>query len=170
MDITFELASALNVQALRLADEKQVNIRLTENGQLQTEVMNTEPQIVNVDINQNRSLDEVPAELKQRFNSAVEATELQVPVRQVQTVVRQSSLPDISMLAAQEQAELPKLRYQMHIYASEPSERWIKINDQVLTEGDWLGDQLRLLEIRQQLIVWENSYSRFSQEALQDHN
>ncbi len=43
--------------------------------------------------------------------------------------------------------KLPAMNLQAHIYASNAEHRRVKINGQELSEGDWLGEQIQLLEI-----------------------
>lgn len=43
--------------------------------------------------------------------------------------------------------KLPAMNLQSHIYASDAEYRQVKINGQQLSEGDWLGEQIQLLEI-----------------------
>ncbi len=43
--------------------------------------------------------------------------------------------------------QLPPMNLQTHIYASSSEHRRVKINGQELSEGDWLGEQIQLLEI-----------------------
>lgn len=81
-----------------------------------------------------------------------------------------TSLQDIATLSQDEQRFLPSLQYQMHIFSSEKQERWVKINGQSLSEGDELVNGLTLLEIRQNIIVWQTDTRRFSQRALEDFN
>lgn len=48
---------------------------------------------------------------------------------------------------------LPALDLQTHMYASDPSRRWVKINGQELQEGDTFGQGLQLLEITPRYIL-----------------
>ena len=120
------------------------------------------------------SIDEVPDELKAAFEQAVADLDAaqQDPLadfdRGIQ-VETDSTLTDINDLSNQERAALPQIFYQMHIFASEPSQRWIKVNDKTLHEGEYLTKNLKLVEIRQDVVVWETTYRRFSQVALQDY-
>ena len=120
------------------------------------------------------SIDEVPDELKAAFEQAVADLDAaqQDPLadfdRGIQ-VETDSTLTDINDLSNQERAVLPQIFYQMHIFASEPSQRWIKVNDKTLHEGEYLTKNLKLVEIRQDVVVWETTYRRFSQVALQDY-
>ena len=122
----------------------------------------------------NVGIDDVPDELKVAFEQAVAELEAEQgqdiePSDNSFVVETDSTLTDINSLTEQEQAGIPQLFYQMHIYASEPASRWIKINDKTLYEGEYLNKNLKLVEIRQDIVVWETRYRRFSQVALQDY-
>jgi hypothetical protein len=41
----------------------------------------------------------------------------------------------------------------MHFYNSEPNRRLVRINDQLLREGDWVSRDLELVEITQNGVV-----------------
>lgn len=122
----------------------------------------------------NVDIEDVPEELKAAFELAVAELE-QEQAQDIPTtndrikVETDSTLTDINELTDQEQAQIPQLLYQMHIFASDPSSRWIKVNDKTLYEGDYLNNNLKLVEIRQDVIIWETAYRRFSQNALQDY-
>jgi general secretion pathway protein B len=71
-------------------------------------------------------------------------------------------------LTAYQTALLPDLIYQMHIFSSDVSERWVKINDKILYEGNELVPGLTLLEIKQNLIIWRFNNRKVGQLALVD--
>ena len=111
----------------------------------------------------------IPEALKSSFAQAVKATEDNVEPGLFETHIDSaSSLPLIAELPVTEQYLLPDIEYQMHIYASDKSERWIRINNKTLAEGDSFNDELMLLEIRQDQIIWQTNARRFAQNALQD--
>lgn len=113
------------------------------------------------------ALKDIPEELKNRFADAVEATNKDIRIQQ-STVSSSSSLLSISELPSTEQALVPNMLYQMHIYASEPSERWIKINGYTIYEGEPLTKNVVLEEIRLNESVWLVNGKRVSLSALQD--
>jgi hypothetical protein len=113
------------------------------------------------------ALKDIPEELKNRFADAVEATNKDTRIQQ-SSVSSSSSLLSISELPPTEQALVPNILYQMHIYASEPSERWIKINGYTIYEGEPLTKNVVLEEIRLNESVWLVNGKRVSLSALQD--
>lgn len=157
------------------AEDKQIEVAVDQDGQVQTQVTDMALEQENAGQPLVRTvlpelpMDEIPEALKSSFESAVKATEQKQNPKLFEAQVSSgSSLPLITELKLSEIYWVPNIEYQMHIYASEPSERWIRINDQTLNEGDNLIDNLMLLEIRQDQIIWQGNNRRFAQNALQD--
>ncbi len=124
------------------------------------------------------SVDDVPKELQESFAKAQQEAaksqadkegEIKVYDNHFNVEV-DSTLTNINELDESEQALLPQMVYQMHIFSSDPNERWVRINDKTLYEGDRFTPHLKLAEIRQDKIIWESKYHRFSQTALVDYN
>ena len=157
------------------SQDTQIAVAVDEDGQLQTHVQTVNEQsdgegepLVRT-VLPELPMEDIPDALKSSFESAVKATEQkQDPELFEAHVSTGSSLPLISELPLSQIYWAPDIEYQMHIYASEPSERWIRINDQTLNEGDTLIDNLVLLEIRQDQIIWQSDNKRFAQNALED--
>jgi general secretion pathway protein B len=132
--------------------------------------MEVEGQVITRTLPDEVNLNAVPDELKEKFAMAVQQTEqFSEEEEEEPSVSSESSLQNITELSVIEQAGIPDMSYQMHIYASESSERWIKINGKTLYEGDSLIPNLVLREIRQNQIIWESEFTRFRQDALQDY-
>ena len=166
----------------------QFNVRLDDNGQVRSEVVGdidseqstevladalpAETSYLNTE-SDTLPLDEVPDNLKQQFELAVQAVSEQQASGELENqsapVATSSSLTDINALGGADKAGLPDIRYQMHIYASEKIDRWVKLNDRIMTEGEEFMPGLTLLEIRQDIIVWETRFNRFTQAALEDY-
>lgn len=73
----------------------------------------------------------------------------------------------VEFLPTRVQNQLPDLLYQQHIYTTDPSKRWIKVNDKELYEGESLG-RLRLLEITLEHSVFSFGGYEFTLQAMQD--
>lgn len=130
------------------------------------QLSNTETQLSNTP---ELSLDEIPDQLKSSFAEAIKATEESVEPTLFESHVNSgSSLALITELPASQMFLLPDIEYQMHIFASEPGERWIRINGQTLLEGEALNNELTLIEIRQEQVIWQYKGRRFAQNALED--
>ncbi len=151
--------------------------------QPQQEQLQPEPKVVSVTAQQqpaSSQLDqpgvvgsepevEVSAELRQRFASAMAASEL--GQRQPAVASRSNGAPaqDISELAAALQRQIPSLRFEAHVYATQSQQRWIKVNGKSLQEGQWVTADIRLKEITPQFVLLEMGSELFSMAALADY-
>ncbi|WP_102386665.1 general secretion pathway protein GspB [Vibrio cyclitrophicus] len=61
---------------------------------------------------------------------------------------------------------LPKLDLQTHMYSSSETKRWVKVNGQEVAQGDWIGQDIQLLEIKPQSIVIEFNQQKIEIPAL----
>ncbi|WP_026349238.1 general secretion pathway protein GspB [Arsukibacterium perlucidum] len=113
---------------------------------------------------------EVSDELRQRFASAMAASE--IDRRQPQPALRAMGAPakDISELPPTLQRQIPPLRFEAHVYATQSSQRWIKVNGKSLQEGQWVTADIRLKEITPQFVLLEMGSELFSMPALTDYN
>ena len=174
-----------NVSAVNLEPEqveKQIEVAVGQDGQVKTQVTDLSSEQPAQEVSEETeeqplvrnsvpevSLDEIPDALKSSFENAVKATEEKTEPNLFQTQVASgSSLPLVSELPLSEIYWVPDIEYQMHIYASDASERWIRVNGKTLNEGDPLIDNLILLEIRQEQVIWQTDNRRFAQNALED--
>ena len=171
------VASTVQPPTLEQTADKQIEVAIGQDGEVKTQVTqvssndNTEleEQLVKRNILPEVAIEDIPDALKSTFADAVKATEQkqQSDLFEPQ-VTTGSSLPLIDELKLSEIYWVPDISYEMHIYASEPSERWIRLNGKTLAEGEALIDNLVLLEIRQDQIIWQGNDRRFAQNALQD--
>nr|WP_246225589.1 general secretion pathway protein GspB [Vibrio agarilyticus] len=60
---------------------------------------------------------------------------------------------ELERQAAQWQGRLPPLNLQTHLYAGDPSKRWVKINGREFRQQEWISSQLQLVEIQPQRVV-----------------
>lgn len=111
---------------------------------------------------------EVSDELRQRFESAMAASETNS--RQPQSALRGNTAPakDISELSSVLQQRIPSLRFEAHVYATQSQQRWIKVNGKSLQEGQWVTADIRLKEITPQFVLLEMGNELFSMPALTD--
>lgn len=157
----------------------QIEVAVGQDGKVKTQVTNVPEQTGQFDAEQEQlvkrnilpevAIEDIPDTLKSTFADAVKATEQeQEPGLFESDVSSGSSLPLLSELPLSDIYWVPDMSYEMHIYASEPSERWIRVNGKTLAEGEALIDDLVLLEIRQDQIIWQGNSRRFAQNALKD--
>lgn len=171
------VVSTVQPKTLEQTADKQIEVAIGQDGEVKTQVTQVstnetaevEEQLVKRNILPEVAIEDIPDTLKSTFADAVKATEQkqQSDLFEPQ-VTTGSSLPLLDELKLSEVYWIPDISYEMHIYASEPSERWIRLNGKTLAEGEALIDNLVLLEIRQDQIIWQGNDRRFAQNALQD--
>lgn len=107
----------------------------------------------------------VSAELRDKFASAIEATE---DSRRSNTAQRNAAAParDINSLERQLQQQIPPLRFDAHVYATTASQRWVKVNGKTLQEGQWVTADIRIKEITPQFVLLQWGSQLFSMAAL----
>ncbi len=135
------------------------------------EVLAAAPAMVSLTANTARAepVDDpqVSAELRERFASALAETAGKEP--NVNRLVTHSApAQDISLLDMTLQRQLPKLRFEAHVYATQPSQRWVKVNGKSLQEGQWITADVRLREITPQYVLLEFGQQLFSMRALSE--
>ena len=71
--------------------------------------------------------------------------------------IQEPAQPAIKLIDHQSELKdrLPAMNLQHHIYSDNEQNRWVKINDHELHEGEWLDSRVKLLSIRQRFIVVE---------------
>ena len=82
--------------------------------------------------------------------------------RAVQDVPRIDQLPDWVM------KELPSMAFSAHMFASLPSERWVRVNGQNLLEGDLIDKKVRIVQIAPQHVILNYAGHEFSMQAMTD--
>lgn len=153
------------------ATETAVSTAPNEANTVANESLAQEPAVVTVTANTPKAepVDdpEVSAELRQRFASALEDSAEQ---RGKPNTLTTHSAPaqDISMLDITLQRQLPKLIFEAHVYATQPAQRWVKVNGKSLQEGQWITADVRLKEITPQYVLLEFGQQLFSMRALSE--
>lgn len=107
---------------------------------------------------------EVSSELRDKFASALKATEQssRSPARRT----NEAPAVNISELDASLRQQIPALRFDAHVYATTPSQRWVKVNGKTLQEGQWVTADIRIKEITPQFVLLQYGNQLFSMTAL----
>jgi len=124
------------------------------------------------------AVQDVPPKLKALFDKVVREAEPEPEVEPLAAADNQS-LPELTVnpLAQVEpltrkplrfQDQIPPLRFQAHLYSSDPDKRWIKVNGEEKQEGDWLTQSLQLIAIESDKLILEQHGEPFSLPALTD--
>jgi hypothetical protein len=112
------------------------------------------------------SADEVPQELKDKFQYALEAAK--GATRQAKVTEHAAPARDISTLDDTLQRQIAPLRFEAHVYATDPKQRWVKVNGKDLQEGQWITADIQLKEITPNYVLMQNGRQLFSMEALSE--
>ena len=106
----------------------------------------------------------VSAELRDKFDSALKATENSRSSSRRQQY--EAPAPDIRTLDVALQRQIPALRFEAHVYATSVNQRWVKVNGKTLQEGQWVTADIRIREITAQYVLLEMGAELFSVPAL----
>ncbi|RVU40383.1 hypothetical protein EOE67_07165 [Rheinheimera riviphila] len=107
---------------------------------------------------------DVSDELRSKFALALEQSD---PMPQHQSVTDHAApARDIQTLDELLKRQIPPLRFEAHIYASEPKQRWVKVNGKDLQEGQWVTADIQLKEITPQYVLLQTGRQMFSMQAL----
>lgn len=112
------------------------------------------------------SADEVPQELKDKFQYALEAAK--GSTRQAKVTEHAAPARDIRTLDDTLQRQIAPLRFEAHVYATEPKQRWVKVNGKDLQEGQWITSDIQLKEITPNYVLMQTGRQLFSMEALSE--
>ena len=111
---------------------------------------------------------EVSAELAARFNAAMTATDAYQRQRESGDADRGPHPVHLTELPEWYQQLVPPLSFSSHIYSTDDDNRWVKVNGQVVREGELIDSNLRLVAIHPQEVVIEMQNRRFTLPALTD--
>lgn len=137
-----------------------------------TETLPPQPEVVTVTAQAAPVAEPVPepevsAELRERFASALAQSEQQ-PRANSNITAHSAPAQDISMLDLTLQRQLPRLKFEAHVYATQPAQRWVKVNGKSLQEGQWITADVRLREITPHYVMLEFGQTLFSMRALSE--
>ncbi len=112
------------------------------------------------------SANDVSQSLRDKFQFALESTEATT----FKSKVTESAAParDIRTLDDLLQRQIPPLRFQAHVYATDPQQRWVKVNGKDLQEGQWITADIQLKEITPNYVLLQTGRQMFSMEALSE--
>jgi general secretion pathway protein B len=79
-----------------------------------------------------------------------------------------SDVPRIDQLPAWVLTKLPAMAFTAHMYASNPQDRWVRVNDVRMVEGDLIDDKVQVQSIESQHVILNYDGQVFSMSALSD--
>jgi general secretion pathway protein B len=118
------------------------------------------------------SVEEVTTDLQKRFELALLLTEIEHNENPTDEFTEEEGITDgsdIREMSSAFQYKVPLIRYDSHMYSSVVNDRWIRINGEMLKEGEFDSTgQLELLEIQPQRSIFRLERQSFSVESLTD--
>nr|WP_241664422.1 general secretion pathway protein GspB [Ningiella ruwaisensis] len=78
------------------------------------------------------------------------------------------SLQRIDQLSPAILTQIPAMSFSAHMYASNPQDRWVRVNGLRLSEGDAIAQDLSIVEIEPERIILDFRGTTFSMNALSD--
>ncbi len=83
-------------------------------------------------------------------------------------ITSNEDLPRIGQLPAHLLTRMPNMVFAQHLYASVASERWVRVNNRRMQEGDMIDGRVTIIAIEPQQVVLEIDGTRFTMAALTD--
>jgi general secretion pathway protein B len=77
-------------------------------------------------------------------------------------------VPRIDQLPESLMGELPKMAFSAHMYASLPSERWVRVNGHNRREGELIDNKVQIVKIAAQHVILSYAGHEFSMQAMTD--
>jgi general secretion pathway protein B len=77
-------------------------------------------------------------------------------------------LPRVDQLSVATQTQIPSMAFSAHMYSSERPERWVRVNGRRLVEGDFIAENLQLVNIEPQKVILSFKDEIFTMNALSD--
>lgn len=115
---------------------------------------------------------QISPELLQRFQNAVSEVKPATEVGSQRSYNEKSQDDDnvirIDQLPAWVLTELPSMSFSAHMYASEPGDRWVRVNGNEKVEGDMIADKVQIQRIEPQRVILVYRGEEFSMAALTD--
>lgn len=91
-----------------------------------------------------------------------------IPEERETTVEVVDNIPRISELPERILVQLPAMVFSAHMYSSDDQERWVRVNNRRLQEGDSIDKNVSIVKIEPQFVVLSFSDMQFKMNALTD--
>jgi general secretion pathway protein B len=124
-------------------------------------------------VDSGQSIDEeaiINSELFRRIQRVAEDVDNQPtePAPELLRVTDLNELPRIDQLSPAILTQMPAMSFSAHMYASNPQDRWVRVNSTRLGEGDTIANKVLLKRIESEKVVLEYKGTEFTMNALSD--
>jgi len=112
---------------------------------------------------------QISADVLARFRKAItEVEDSPIASPPVESLSSGADVPRIDQLPPWAMTRLPSMAFSAHMYASEGSERWVRVNGTRMVEGDKIDGMIEIVRIEPQHVILNFSGQTFSMAALTD--
>jgi general secretion pathway protein B len=84
------------------------------------------------------------------------------------TVIVRDNVPRVDQLPASTLSRLPPMVFAAHMYSSNEADRWVRVNNRRLSEGDNIDSNVQIVTIEPQHVVLSFQGIKFRMNALSD--
>ncbi|MEO9946750.1 general secretion pathway protein GspB [Paraglaciecola sp.] len=110
----------------------------------------------------------ISADLLAKFREAVSEVGEDAPNPEVQNAQLDNGVSRIDQLPVWVLTELPNMSFSAHMYASDDSERWVRVNGTRMVEGDMIESAVEIISISPQQVILSYKGHKFIMDALTD--
>ncbi|MFT6329913.1 MAG: general secretion pathway protein B [Bermanella sp.] len=111
----------------------------------------------------------VSAALLRKINKAIADLDNNSDVAPVNPLAASyDDLPRVDQLSVAIQTQIPAMVFSAHMYSSNRPERWVRVNGRRLVEGDFIAQDLQLVNIEPQKVILSFKDEVFTMNALSD--
>jgi general secretion pathway protein B len=122
-----------------------------------------------IDPNGTQTDPNVSAALLRKINKAIADLDNNADVAPANPLAsRYDDLPRVDQLSVAIQTQIPTMAFSAHMYSSNRQERWVRVNGRRLVEGDFIAQDLQLVNIEPQKVILSFKNEVFTMNALSD--
>jgi general secretion pathway protein B len=143
---------------------------VVDNTQIEQSKREEETQVIfEPQVNPTPPESQVYAKLLKSFQKAMVETEKSPVVeRPIETMISNDDVTKIADLPVWVQNILPSMSFSAHMYSSESSQRWVRVNGTRMVEGDKIDTKVWIVSIAPQHVILNFEGQEFSMAALTD--
>lgn len=170
-----------NVANSSSAGSLQSTVNSDSNSQIAATATDTESSEVPNPVSAINADNQVSAELLQRFEKAMADLEKEsspqaefgddgetLEYGEQSNDFNNTDVQRVDQLPARVMTRLPKMSFSAHMYASNPNNRWVKVNGIEMGEGEWLDNKVFIERIEPQHVILNFENHQFSMRALSE--
>ncbi|MFT6896019.1 MAG: general secretion pathway protein B [Paraglaciecola sp.] len=111
---------------------------------------------------------QISSDLLKRFENAINDLDSMPKTGFEPRINSASDVPRIDQLPDWVLTKLPGMAFTAHMYASKPQDRWVRVNDVRMVEGDMIDAKVKIQSIESQHVILNYDGQVFSMSALTD--